>query len=277
MIDLDILQSSLSNLVVRLIEFTPRVLTAIIILIIGWLISRFLKSLVQRLAERIGFNKAIEKTGLADGLVRAELKQQPSDMLGVFIFWLIFLNFLVAAFESLGFNMAVAQLQAVINYLPRLLTAILTLIVGALLAQFIGQLVQAGVASMGVEFHRAIGQVVRIILLTVTAIVAVEQLGLDVTVLTSIVINLIAIITAGLALAFGLGGRGVARNVLAGHYARELFEPGHRIVIDDQEGILDAIGTLNAEIVTEQERLVIPNTRLTESQVRIVSDPVATE
>lgn len=272
MIDLEIIQESLSNLVGRAIEFTPRILSAFVILLIGWIVAKFLKSLVQRLADRIGFNKAIERTGLADGLSQAQISQTPSAMLGTFIFWLIFLNFLMAAVESLGLAVVVAQLQALIAYLPQLLSAIFALIVGALLAQFIGQLTQAGVASIGVEFHRTIGQAVRGILLLVTMIVAVEQLGLDVSVLTNIVTYLIAIIVAGLALAFGLGGREVARNVLAGHYARETFAPGNRLVIDGNEGTLEAIGTLNSEILIGQERLIVPNTHLTETQIKIIDE-----
>ncbi|MCB0154734.1 MAG: mechanosensitive ion channel [Anaerolineae bacterium] len=272
MIDLEIIQESLSNLVGRAIEFTPRILSAFVILLIGWIVAKFLKNLVQRLADRIGFNQAIERTGLADGLSQAQISQTPSAMLGIFIFWLIFLNFLMAAVESLGLAVVVAQLQALIAYLPHLLSAIFALIVGALLAQFVGQLTQAGVASMGVEFHRAIGQAVRGILLLVTMIVAVEQLGLDVSVLTNIVTYLIAIIVAGLALAFGLGGREVARNVLAGHYARETFAPGNRLVIDGNEGTLEAIGTLNCEILIGQERLIVPNTHLTETQIKIIDE-----
>ncbi len=269
MIDLEILQDAFSNLIGGVIEFTPRILTTIIILVVGWFVSKVIQRIVQRLAERFGLNQAIEKTGLADGLSQAQIKQTPADMLGLFVFWLIFLNFLLMGFESLGLSAAVAQLQAIIAYLPRLLSAIFVFIIGALLAQFIGRLTQAGVASMGVEFHQIIGQAIRAVLMVVTAIVAVEQLGLDVTVLTNIFTNLIAIIAAGLALAFGLGGRDVAKNVLAGHYARDVFFIGDMIVIDEQEGTLEAIGTLNSEILIDEERLVVPNTRLTESQVKI--------
>ena len=131
MIDLEILQNAVSNLVAGAIEFTPRVLTTIIILVVGWFISKLFRNLTQRITRRIGLDRAIERTGLADGLKQAQITQSPSDILGQFIFWLVLLNFVLVAFESLGLEAAVTQLQAVIAFLPRLLSALFVFIAGA--------------------------------------------------------------------------------------------------------------------------------------------------
>jgi small-conductance mechanosensitive channel len=77
--------------------------------------------------------------------------------------------------------------------------------------------------------------------------------------------NLVTLMVGGLALAFGLGGRDVARNVLAGFYAREQFATGDTLLIDGEEGTLEGIGTLNTEIHVDEVRLIVPNTRLTEA------------
>ncbi len=275
MINLDVIQNTISNLIANTISFIPKLLTAIIILAVGWIIAKILRKLIQQLAERIGLNRIIEKTGLTQGLVQAQITQTPSEMLGTFIFWLIFLNFIPMALESLELSAAVAQLQQFIAYLPHLLSGLLVFIGGSLVAQFVGQLVQAAVASMGIELHQALGQAVRGFLLVFVAIIAVEQLGLDVTILTEVIVNLLTLAAAGLALAFGLGGREVVRNVLAGHYAREVFTLGDRLVVGDHEGTLEAIGTLNAEIIVGEERLVIPNRRLTEMSVRVHGNSLA--
>jgi hypothetical protein len=120
--------------------------------------------------------------------------------------------------------------------LAYLLAAILILVIGAWLAQVLGKVAQAAVASMGVEFHEGIGQVMQGLLLVDTAVLAVEQLGLNLTFLTDALTNLLTIVAAGLALAFGLGDRDVTRNVLAGYYARDQFAPGDGLVVDGEVG-----------------------------------------
>jgi small-conductance mechanosensitive channel len=137
------------------------------------------------------------------------------------------------------------------------------------LAQALGKVAQAAVASMGVEFHEGIGRGVRGLLLVITTVLAVEQLGLNLTFLTDALTNLLTIVVAGLALAFGLGGRDVVRNVLAGYYARDQFAPGEGLVVDGEVGTLESIGTVNTQIGLGEEVLVVPNSSLTEGTVRV--------
>ena len=165
-----------------------------------------------------------------------------------------------------AFNHMVAN---AINAAPRLLTALVILLAGWLLAQFLAKTAQAAMKRMGVEFHQEVGQAVNVLLLIMVVIVVLEQLGINASVVSRIFTNVITLVVAGLALAFGLGGRDVARSVLAGYYAREQFVPGGRVVIGGEEGVLEAIGPLNTEIRLGSERLLVPNTTLTETAVKI--------
>ena len=148
------------------------------------------------------------------------------------------------------------------------MAGLVTLILGSLLVQFVSRAVQGALAGMGIDFHQALGSIVRILLMAIVVIIVIEQVGLDVTLLTNLFTSVLTIVVAGLALAFGLGGREVARNVLAGFYARELFAVGDVVVIDEVEGTLEGISTLNAEIRVGEDRVTIPNTRLTDAMVR---------
>ena len=94
---------------------------------------------------------------------------------------------------------------------------------------------------------------------------------------TSLLTNVVTIAVAGLGLAFGLGGRDVAHNALAGYYAREVYRLGNTLVIDGEEGILEAIGTLNAEIAVGNGRVIIPNTQLTGSRTKILDESTGEE
>lgn len=273
MIDLSIIRNAISNMVANGIAFFPRLITGIVVLGMGWILARIIAAVVRRLAERIGFNKIIERTGVSEGLIKAEIKRPASELVALLIFWTIFLNFLLIGLESMGLDAAVLPLRNLIGYLPRFLAAMSTLVAGILLAQFLGRSTQAAMASMGIEFHQQLGQGVNALLMVMVVIVVLQQLGVDATILINIFTNVVSLVVAGLALAFGLGGRDVSRNVLAGFYAREQFSLGDVLEIDGVEGELTGIGTLNAEIVTPNGRLIIPNVRLTETAVQIKSDP----
>ncbi|GAB4275209.1 MAG: hypothetical protein Kow0080_24360 [Candidatus Promineifilaceae bacterium] len=269
MIDLTVIRTALNNMIANAVSFTPRLFTTILILILGWILSKVIGGVIRKLAERLKLDTLLENTGVSAGLDRAQIKKSGPELLAQFIFWIIFLNFILIAVENLGLNAAVEPMRELIAFLPRLLAALATLVGGVLLAQFLGKAAQAAMSSMGVEFHEEVGQGVNILLIIMVVIVVLEQVGIDSTILSSVFINVLTIVIGGLALAFGLGGRDVAKNVLAGYYAREQFDTGDTIVVDGEEGTLEGIGTLNSEIRVGNELLVVPNTRLTETAVRI--------
>jgi len=270
MIDVTVLRQAFTNMVITLVEYLPRLATALLILIIGWLLARLLAVVVRKLAERLRLDDLLQRTGFAAGLERAQIKQSGPELLGVFVFWIIFLNFLLIGMESLGLTAAVEPLRELIAFLPRLLAALATLVVGVLLAQFLGRATQAAMEGMGVEFNQELGQGVNALLIVMVVIVVLEQLGIDATIMTNLVTNVLTIVVAGVALAFALGGRDVARNVLAGFYAREQFVVGSALRLGEETGTLVGIGPLNAEIQVGEERLVVPNTRLMETAVHIL-------
>lgn len=269
MIDIETLRTTITDIVANTLSYFPRLLTAILILLVGWIIARVIATLVKRLAIRIGFDAILARTGISEGLKKAEIRRSGDDLLGLLVFWTIFLNFLLIGLESLGLTAAVEPLRNLIGLLPRLLAALATLVAGILIAQFLGRAAQAAMASMGVEFHEQVGSGVNMLLIVMVVIVVLEQLGIDATIMTTIFTNVLTIAVAGAALAFGLGGRDVARNVLAGYYAREQFHTGDRLVIDGEEFTLEGINTLNAELRRGDEQLVIPNTRLTHEAIRL--------
>ena len=93
--DLDTLRTSAANLVSRLVEFLPTLLTALVLLIAGWLIARLIAAGVRRLATRFNFDSLLDRAGLLQGLRQAGVNRSPAAILGNLIFWIIFLNFLL--------------------------------------------------------------------------------------------------------------------------------------------------------------------------------------
>lgn len=265
--DSQTLDGLFAQLWIDFVAFLPILASALLLLLVGYLIGRILHVLISRLLRRIGVDKMVERTGLATGMKQSGISRPMSDLIGQLAFWLVFLSFVLITLDHLGLDAIILPIQSLLGYLPHLLAATLVLVVGAFLAQFLGKAVQASAASLGIDFHQTLGKVVQGFILVVTILVAVEQLGLEIDLLATSLINIITIIVAGLMLTLALGAHSFAKNILAGYYAREMFSLGDHVRIDEYEGRLEAIGPLNAEIVVAEGRLVVPNTRLIEGQV----------
>jgi len=268
--DPSVLEEIFSTYIHQISEFLPRLLIALFLFLVGWILGKILSTLSRKISSRIGLDEMAQRSGLAQRMEQVKIARSVSDILGILIFWLIFLSFTLVAIRFIGLEGAIAPLQSFVEYIPNLLAAILTLIVGTILAQLVAKAVQAAMAGLGVEFHQAVGALTQGFLIVVTIIISINQLGIDVSLLSGLLTNIVTVIVAGLALSFGLGGREVARNVLAGYYARESFRSGDRIVLDGQEGILEGIGALNSTIRVQAGIVVFPNKHLTETQVLVL-------
>ena len=124
MIDFEIIQNAISNMIANAIDYAPRLVTALIILLVGWLLAKAISTLVQRLGERLRLEDLLERTGIKAGLEKAQIKRSGTQLVGMLLYWIIFLNFILIALESLGLNAAVEPLRNLIAFLPRLLAAL---------------------------------------------------------------------------------------------------------------------------------------------------------
>lgn len=265
---IDALRTTLTNMVVGIGEFIPRLLVGLVLIFVGWLIARVIRTVLLRISERVGVDKAFQRIGITVLLKQIGVNSAPSQLIATFFFWMLWLNFLLEGFKAMGLQEAIQPLEGLIDFLPSGIAALIIFVLGFMFANFVGQTVDGATESIGIDFHDTLGNLARFLILAMVVVIVMEQIGLDVQIVQEILTNTILIIILGLAIAFGLGGRSVARNVLAGFYAREMYEPGDVLVIDDEEGTLEGIGTLNSEIRIGADRITVPNTRLTETTVR---------
>ena len=98
---------------------------------------------------------------------------------------------------------------------------------------------------------------------------ALDELGVQTTILTTIIIVTIAAVALGLALAFGLGNRQLAHSIMAGFHAREEFDPGQTLTVGEHTGQLVRIGSTKAVLETSEEQISLPNVVLLNEVVRL--------
>jgi len=244
-------------------SFAPDFLAALAILVVGWVVARLSRLLVEQVLRRTGLDRMAERTGITHTLAQADIQASISKLAGQLVFWIIFLFFLASAVETLGLAAASEPLRALIVYLPRILAAGLVLLGGLLFASLVAKTVTAMAISAGLEFGNTLGQVGQVLVVSLALVLAIDQLGFNTAVLNGLLTNTLTAILAGGALAFALGGRDVAANVLAAHYARELFELGETISLDGIEGTLESIGPVKCTIATQDGLVSVPNSDLT--------------
>ncbi|MBL8987853.1 MAG: hypothetical protein JNJ80_16400 [Gemmatimonadetes bacterium] len=212
--ELSLILESLQESALQIGRFAPRVLIAVGLLVIGWLIARGVRWVVVRGLRLARLETAAERTGLDDFLLRGGVRFTIVTLIGETVYWGILLIFALAVFDLLGLAMSQDMVDRLGGYVPNLGAALLVLIFGSLLARFGRGVVVAYLNNVGFKETASVGLLVHGALFAFVVILALEQLGMAVTLLTSAFQLAFGGLCLGLALAFGLGGRAWAESIL---------------------------------------------------------------
>jgi small-conductance mechanosensitive channel len=258
-----------TDLVTAATEFVPRLLGALVIMLVALLVALVLQRLSARLLAAIGLDELTERTGVTSSLRQLGYDHGPSRLLGLVIFWGVLLIGLAGALSVLGLSSLEQTMDQVINLAGRALVALVILIAGIMSAGWLAELVARESESAGLRGSNVFRRVVFITVVSVTALVAATQLGLE----TSFLILLATVIlaTMGLVAALALGPSLVplSGNIAAGRYVREGINRGDEISVNGVEGTVEELGYAAITVRSEDGYLYrIPNRTLLEGVVR---------
>jgi hypothetical protein len=200
--------------VTKIAVFLPNLFFAIAIILLGWVICNVIKRVVVRLLKICQFDVLAERAGIKQILDRGGIRQNASDILGLLVFWFLFLIAIVTTLETLNLSGATDTLHTIYLYIPKIVAALATLILGLYFANFLETVTRTSCANAGLEQAPSIGRVAYI----ATAIFVVAGIFEILDIASEIVIwafiLLFGAVCLALALAFGLGGREVAGRFL---------------------------------------------------------------
>lgn len=250
----------------------PRLAGALVVLVVGWVVAVLARALVGGVMRRLGVDRAAERAGFSSSLAAVGMERSASALLGRLAYWLVLLFFALIALEGMGLAGVSDTLGELLGYLPRVFLAAFVLLIGGFLARVLGDGAGAMAVQYGVSGGVWVGQITRYLILVVTGIVALQQLLIDTTLLTAILVILLGALAVTLTLALGLGTRDLAARVVAGLYARDTFQAGQRLRLGEHEGKLLSIGRTTSLLETESGRLAVPNEALLEREILILAD-----
>ncbi|MDH3445302.1 MAG: hypothetical protein OEN50_15360 [Deltaproteobacteria bacterium] len=201
--------------VTKIAVVLPNLFIAVAIILSGWVLCNIIKRVAVRLLKLVHFDTLAERAGIKQALERGGIKQTVSELVGLLIFWFLFLIAIVTTLETLNLSGATDTLHTIYLYIPKIVAALVTLILGLYFANFLETVTRTSCANAGLQQADAIGRATYIGTAIFVAAGIFEILDIASEIVIWAFILVFGAICLASALAFGLGGRDVAGRFLA--------------------------------------------------------------
>jgi len=245
-----------SNLSQQIVDYSPQLLGAIGVLLIGWLIAHTLSLSTRKLIQ--GLDALFAKFARMEGIHREKIQSSYASIISRIVFWVVMLFFLAVVANILGWDIFFGWLDSIVSFLPGLISGLIIMLGGFLLSN----LAKAGIISAahksGLSQSTMIARAVQSVIIFSAIIIGVEQIGLNVGFLSNIIVAIVAILLAGAALAFSLGARDMVANIIGAQYTRKYCRVGDQVRIGDVEGEIIELSQAFIVLETRTGQAIIP-------------------
>jgi len=195
-------------------DFLPRLAIALIVLIVGYFVAKAVKYAIAQGLRAINFNVVTERAGI-DGFLRAGgIRSDGTEILALLFYWVVILIALVIGFNSLGLAYITDLLSQVLLFVPKVMVAMLILAFGAYFAGFIGHAVTAYCKKVRLQDAELLGRICQYAILVFVVLIALDQVNIGGEIVRQTFLIVLAGVVFALALAFGLGGKEWAAEML---------------------------------------------------------------
>jgi hypothetical protein len=212
------IENSFNNALDTLIGFLPNLLAFLVLLLVGFIVAKIVAAVVRKALEAVGVDRHLAGSDASQYVDRVMPGASAAKGIARIVFWLVFLFFFVAAMSALRIPAVSSFMDAVLGYLPNVIVAILIFVVAAVLAGAIA----TGTSRVmgGSPTGRIVSTVAPAIVMVIAMFMILEQLQIAPEIVRIAFAATMGALALGLALAFGLGGRGVAERMLEDAYRK---------------------------------------------------------
>lgn len=262
---------SLSGMVGEMSRAFPKIIGALVILILGWVVIKFSLFILRKVLKLAKVDVLNEKLNEMDLGGKGDLKIDVEKIILGFVRFLLILVFLIVAADVLNWKIISVEIGNLLRYLPRFFSALVLLVIGFYIGSLVKKTVKKLFDSMEFGGSNLVSNMLYFIIVIFMSITALNQAGVD----TTIISNNITLILGALLLAFslgvGLGSREVIADILRSFYMRKTYAVGDKIVIGGDEGTIEAIENNSLTLVTKAGKFVIPVKDVVSQKVEIKS------
>jgi len=249
--------------------FAPRLLGAGLVLVLTFLVARFLQRVGASLLQRIGLDELFETTGAASSLQQVGFGRRPSFVFGYVLFWGVLLAGVAAALSILGLASLQRNMDLMVTLAGKAVVAVLILAGGLAAAGWLSNLAATRAEGAGLRGGNLFGRAIFVFVLAVAVLVAAAQLGIEISVVVLLAAIFFGTVGIVVALALGLGLVPLSGNIAAGRYVQgNGIRPGDEISVNGIRGTVEELGLASVTLKSEDGRIhYIPNRILLEEVV----------
>ena len=249
-----------------LLEIAPKLILGVIVLLLGYLVARLMRLLVIRTIDYL--NRTINNR-LKSQLLQVNFGSSKT-YIGKTVYWIIILLFVTLFTEIVGLPIISSWFKGLGEYLPNILAGVIIIFFGIIFGRLLSELVKSGAQKAGLPNSLALAKASRYIILIITIIIAIDQIGFDITFLTQFIYIVLGALLIGGALAFAMGAKTSVSNILASYYINRTFKEGNVISIGDHKGKILKITPTSVILKTETGEVSIPSKIFSERETVII-------
>jgi small-conductance mechanosensitive channel len=214
------LMTSLAAAMALFFSAIPKILGFLLILLVGWFVASALDKGVSALLRRVRFNELSERAGLSDFIAKMGITTDAAGVVGLVLKWFIRIVALAVAFDALGLPAVSEVLQQLMLWLPNVIVALVVLVIGGLAARGVSNVVRGMAREADLTNSDFLAKVASVVIWAFAVVVAIHQIGIATELVNALFIAIVGAIALALGLAFGLGGRETAAEILRRGYQR---------------------------------------------------------
>ena len=269
----EVLRNTFQNLINQFVEFFPRILGAIVIMLIGIGFARLISFIVLRVLGQVGFDKIGNRLNEINIIKQLKTEIKLSEIIAKVLYYFILLVFIKAATEKLGVAAITEMVASLINFIPKLIAAAIMLQVGVLLADTLRGAVLSVCQSFNIASGRLLSMIVFVFFLVITVISALGQAGINTELLESSFNLIIGGVIFSFAIGYGIASRDLMANIISSFYTKNKYKEGQIIQVDDAKGEIIKMDNLSLTLRTGETTTVVPLQTLQMKKVEVFDTP----
>jgi hypothetical protein len=211
---IDMLFDTTREFLHQIAAFLPRLALALAVVVVGWLLAKAVRFAVEKGLRAVNFNVLTERAGTDHFLQQGGLRGDTTTLFGLFSYWVVILAALIIAFNGLGLTYITDLLQRVELFAPKVLVAMLVVVLGSYFARFVGEAVQTYCVDAQIPDSDILGNIARYLIMTFVVMIALSQVEVGGDIVQRTFLIILGGLVLALALAFGLGGKDWAAAML---------------------------------------------------------------